>query len=656
MPVETKIMEQVKMVLKQFGELYITANGKLKRSAVMEALDQYDQPLMTALLSNHTIHKTYTETILGTEVFKLNQFIEMFEYKDYWEDSYTKYENKIGLTAGRKFLDESADVVLDFPFKDTLLKAGMTKEDVVGGDDVDEPFLNETIAKPEIDELLEPKIMVNAKKYDGDGKHVTNNISDHDNLIIKGNNLIALHSLKKRYFKKVKSIFIDPPYYFDTQKPSDTFSYNSNFKMSSWLTFMKNRLEVSSSLLSDDGTVFISISDLGSHYLKVMADGVFGTDNFIGDVTWESRSSVSSDGLFSQNSNHILVYANDLSSIEKNKFRLSLDVESFRYDDKDGRGKYRIEPFDAPNVRKNLEYPITNPNTGETYLPPTGRCWRTTQKEFEDLLHHGKIRFGVKGNSKPQLKAYYNEIRKSGKGKAASTIWHNVRLDSSISWLNTNTNTSATKHQRELFGHDVFTNPKPEELIKRVLELSSSEGDLILDFFMGSATTQAVALKMHRQFIGIEQMDYIKTVSVPRLQKVIAGEQGGVSKDVGWHGGGSFVYAELFEKNQGYLKNLLAAEDTPVLETVYERMKGGADLDFRVDLAKYDDEKFDLPFDKRKRLLLKMLDKNQLYYNYADINDADIRELISDNDYVFNQCFYGKECEIDVQKPENEKV
>ncbi|WP_368297321.1 DNA methyltransferase [Lactobacillus gasseri] len=197
----------------------------------------------------------------------------------------------------------------------------MTKEDVVGSDDVDEPFLNEIIAKPEIDELLEPKIMVNAKKYDGDGKHVTNSISDHDNLIIKGNNLIALHSLKKRYFKKVKSIFIDPPYYFDTQKPSDTFSYNSNFKMSSWLTFMKNRLEVSSSLLSDDGTVFISISDLGSHYLKVMADGVFGIDNFIGDVTWESRSSVSSDGLFSQNSNHILVYANNLSSIEKNKFR-----------------------------------------------------------------------------------------------------------------------------------------------------------------------------------------------------------------------------------------------------------------------------------------------------------------------------------------------
>ena len=294
MAVEPKVMEHVRSVLEQFDNKYITAEGVLKRNSVIEDLDKYEHDLMTALLSDELIHNSYTEKIADVEVFKVNQFIEMLEFKSYWEDSYTKYSNKIGLTAGGKFSDESADVVLDFPFKDTVLKAGMSKEDLENSADADEPFLNEVIAKPEIDELFEPKILVNAKKFDGSGGANITYISNDDNLVIKGNNLIALHSLKKRYAGKVKLIYLDPPYYFDTTKPSDAFMYNSNFKLSSWLTFMMNRLEIARELLSDDGAILLSISENGQAYLKLLMDSTFGKENFVETFIWRNTDNADS--------------------------------------------------------------------------------------------------------------------------------------------------------------------------------------------------------------------------------------------------------------------------------------------------------------------------------------------------------------------------
>lgn len=276
--IDSKIMEITKSILKDFGNTYFSDKGDLKRNKIIEDLDAYTPILMKALLANKLIHDTYTESIVidgkSVEIFKLNQFIEMFTYKEYWQDNYTKFENKIGLTAGNKFIDETADVVLDFPFKDTVLKAGMTTEDQK---DTDEPFLHETIAKSEIDQLLEPKIFVNATKYDQehlDGEVVDS--FDDDNLIIKGNNLIALHSLKERYAGKVKLIYIDVP--FNTN--SDKFPYNDNFNHSTWLTFMKNRLEIAWKLLADNGSIFLHVDDNEIHYVKVLMDNIFGREHF----------------------------------------------------------------------------------------------------------------------------------------------------------------------------------------------------------------------------------------------------------------------------------------------------------------------------------------------------------------------------------------
>lgn len=635
---ETAIQQALREVVESFDEQYV-AEGLLKKDAIIVDLDNYKPELVEKILTNAILNEAFTEDIASATILKINDIIQMLEVDEYWSNSYTRYTNKIGLATNNRYLDETTDVVLNFPYKDGILKAGMTKDDV-SREDAEESFLNEIVAREEIDVLLDEKIFKNTKKYDKNGSSPVSEIKDTDNLIIKGNNLLALHSLKKRFSGKIKTVFIDPPYYFLKTKPTDTFTYNSNFSLSSWLTFLKNRLSIAYQLLSYDGLLFLSMSDEGTHYLKVMMDEIFGIENFIADVTWEARSSVSSDGLFSMNSNHILVYAKNKDAIDKNDFRLALDIETFKYDDNDERGPYRLEPFDAPKVRKNLQYKITNPNTGDVYIPPKGRHWRTTKENYERLLADNRIRFGANGTSKPQLKAYYSEVKMAGKGKASSSIW--TIQPNSITWRETNTNTSATKHQQELFGEEVFTNPKPEELIKRVLELSTNEGDLVLDFFMGSGTTAAVAHKMNRQYIGIEQMDYIKTVSIERLKKVIDGEQGGISQDVAWSGGGSFIYAELMDKNATFIDAVLNSKHPDELKAIFDNLKSTLDFDFRVDLQEVDQSIWDEDFEMQKKILVKIIDKNQLYHNYSEIDDETIKSQLSQSDYDFNKSFYGE--------------
>src|SRR5699024_6975470 len=280
---KTKINDAIKHALQQFGEKYFIEDV-VHKSKVIQDLDGYDAPLLEAFISNETIKKNFTIDIAGNIVMQTNKLIELFEADEYWQDSYTKYSKKIGLTAGGKFIDESTDVVLDFPYKDTVLKASMSKEDT-DKDDLrpDEPFLNEVIAREEIDVLLDKKILVNPKKYDENGVHDIDSFDENDNLIMKGNNLLALHTLKERYAGKVKMIYIDPPY--NTGK--DSFNYNDRFNHSSWLTFIKNRLEIAWELLSLDGTIWISIDDYESHYLKVLADNVFGRENFLNEVIWQ---------------------------------------------------------------------------------------------------------------------------------------------------------------------------------------------------------------------------------------------------------------------------------------------------------------------------------------------------------------------------------
>ncbi|MCM6819319.1 DNA methyltransferase [Pediococcus pentosaceus] len=657
MKIEPKIMSQVKSILGKFGNKYLASEGSLKRNNVINDLDKFDHELMTKLFKDPLIHKNYVEKIADTEVFKLNQFIEMFEYKEFWEDSYTKYTNKIGLTANGKFIDESADVVLDFPFKDTVLKAGMTKEDLDKDASIDEPFLNETIAKPEIDELLEPKIFVNARKYDQNGEHKTSNYSNHDNLIIKGNNLIALHSIENRYAGKIKMVYLDPPY----NTGSDSFEYNDQFSRSAWLTFIKNRVEIAKKLLTNDGVILIQTSFHQYPYLRVLLDNILGEDCHQFDLNVLVRHpdrALTADKPFNDVMEYTLIYS------RQNDFQMPRKIEK-KTPDKYDRvvtvadhqdevlelGNKKVDVFLPEHTDIKKVEPATDNLHRETIrgsIREKNSSGRFYVAYLENLRgkYPPRTIFRVPDMGDDSLGYRYFELPKSSKIKNGA-YYQGMPTSSDVTkkpYPNF-INMVETYNQANNQGTYSFRNgKKPEEFIQYLINIFTNEHDIVLDFFMGSATTQAVALKMHRRFIGIEQMNYINTVSVPRLQSVINGEQGGISKDVNWQGGGSFVYAELMEKNQGYLKDLLAAKDMNELDIVYKRMKLGADFDFRVDLDKYenDAERKALPFEEQKQLLVKLLDKNQLYYNFNNIDDADVRDLISDKDYQFNQSFYGK--------------
>ena len=373
----------------------------------------------------------------------------------------------------------------------------------------------------------EPRILLEDKeKSYGD--------AESGNMLIHGDNLLALKALEQDYTGKIKCIYIDPPY-----NTGNAFEhYDDGLEHSIWLSLMRGRLEIMQHLLDNDGSIWITLDDNEAHYCRVLCDEIFGRKNFIADVIWNSRKSVSNDAIISLNTNHILVYAKQIDNIRiKSKkselFKGAVDDSKFENPDNDPRGKWTATPFDAPEIRENLMYPIINPNTGETYLPPPGRHWRTTQNEYERFFKEGRIVFGKNGTSKPQLKRYLSEA--TDKGQVLTTLWNDL-----------DTTTNATKHSQQLFPGQPFTNPKPENLIERVLTLGSNPGDLVLDSFLGSGTTAAVAHKMGRRWIGVEMGDHVYTHCIPRLQKVINGEdQGGITKAVNWQGGGGFKFYEL---------------------------------------------------------------------------------------------------------------
>lgn len=532
------------------------------------------------------------------------------------------------MVAGGKFIDESTDVVLDFPYKDTVLKASMSKEDT-DRDDLrpDEPFLNEVIAKEEIDVLLDKKILVNAKKYDKNGVHDVDHFDENDNLIMKGNNLLALHTLKEKYAGKVKMIYIDPPY----NTGGDSFLYNDRFNHSTWLTFMKNRLEIAYDLLAEDGSVWINIDDDEQAYLKVLCDLIFGRDNFVNNIIWEKKFSPQNDATWlSDNHDLILVFAKNKEVWRPNLLpRTEKQNSLYKNIDNDPRGPWQSDNLTVKSYSEKYDYPITTPS-GKVIHPANDLCWRVSKERLQELIDDNRIWFGKDGSNVPRLKRFLSEVKG---GITAVTIWKYTEVGH---------NQDAKRELNTLITSNNFATPKPEKLIQRVVHLGTNKNDLVLDFFMGSSTTQAVAHKMNRRYIGIEQMDYINTVSVPRLQKVIEGEQGGISKDVEWQGGGSFVYVELMEKNRGFLTSVQNAKTTAELQDVFTFMLEEAEIDFRVDLEAVKETLPELSFNDQKKTLIKIIDKNQLYFNYSEIDDENVRDFVEDNDYSFNKSFYSE--------------
>lgn len=616
-----RMKQELEQLLSQHDAFLV--EGELNKNKLAELARQYNLELLNLLMSNEKISQHFFATLeTGILVFKKDVFLQFLNNKEFLPDSFTAYKTKIGLAAGDKYLSENQEVVLNFPYKDCVLEGGQTKDDAKR----QEIFFNETLAPTEINRLLDNKVLTNFKRYDETGEHEVEELSDSDNLIIKGNNLIALHSLKKRFVGKIDSIIIDPPYFFNKNKSDDSFSYNSNFKLSTWLTFMKNRLEVGKELLSENGFISIIIGIDGVNHLKLLADEVFdvSSDNkkFVGQITWRKTDNQPNIGDYANVIDFILIYRKN-SDAKLKRLPLSNKAQK-EYSYEDENGKYRRSNI-LDLTRGKYNYDIQTPE-GTILSGP----WMINKDEFNRLVSVDGIHWPSKGKQIPYGKMYLKDAIENG--QITSDFW-----DGSYG-----TNQRSADEIKELFGDRVFTFAKPEKLIQNLISISSSKGDIVLDYHLGSGTTAAVAHKMNRQYIGIEQMDYIETVSVERLKKVIAGEQGGVSKDVNWSGGGSFVYAEIKNDAQDFKNSIFEATTTEELLELFEIAKKSSFLSYRIDPKKLKASEFEkLSLAEQKQILSEIIDNNNLYVNYSDIDDIDYG--ISAQDKKLNHAFYGKE-------------
>ena len=639
---ELETIQILQEVLKT-NQNFCSLDGELLKNNIIEAGNRLDSELLRLLLGNEKLSKVFFRDIDGIKVFDKVHFQKFILNKQFLPDSYTVFKNKIGLAnENDQFIADSREVILEWPYKDCVLEGGQTKEEAKR----QEIFWNEILAPDEINRLVEPKAFSGFKRFDKDGEHDVDHLAMGDNLIIKGNNLLTLYSLSQTYKGRVRLIYIDPPYYFKKLTSEDNFQYNSNFHLSTWLTFMRNRLEVAKILLANGGTIWINIGEDGMHYLKVMADELFGKEHFVGTLPRRTRNGKSDVPFnFSQDFDWILVYTNVDDSVPV----MGRSVSRQYYKTPDYPGKpWRLADATSQRTaaeRPNCYFTMVNPKNGKEYPASEKRVWGVSKDTFQEAYDRGAIIFpgdyDFLNISVPYSRKFKDEDDKKGK---LSAVISDIQIKDFLNvLLNGSKNKQGNDQIDDLFGRDAFSYAKPEELIKAIIEVTTSEGDLVLDFFSGSGTTAAVAHKMHRHYIACEQIDHQIELVTSRLQKVIAGDDGGVSDEVGWKGGGSFVYCELAKANQQYAEIIENAKSSDELVSVWSKMKDRAFLSYKIKPSTIDNHAndfSDLSFDDKKRFLIECLDKNMLYVPYSDMESKDY--IMADNDKRLTEEFYKK--------------
>lgn len=656
---------------------FVTEENELRYNKIKEAAENGNTVLLELLLKDSKIKAAFFTPVLDSFVFKTKDFKEFLDYSSS-NNSYSQYlGKKIGLYCGDSVLIDRNEVVLNFPFKDCVLEGGQKKEDGIDKyfkydekkkdyietkDKRREVFFNETLAKDEIDNLFEPKAFCNVKRYEKGKKPSENTtfirdakvnknrgLSEDtitDNLIIKGNNLLALHSLKKEFEGKIKHIYIDVPY----NTGSDEFKYNDNFNHSSWLTFMKNRLEIAYDLLQEDGTIFVQCDDNEMAYLQVLMNEIFDFIQIVEIKMNEGAANEFQNPFMPKNCEYGLYYAKNYaarkykalwikSDYDKayNKYVENIEESNFKkwkvITLKEALKKNRIDK------EKETDFIIQNAEKIFRLISPKGcgsglqeamdrskeaNSWDIYEREEkEDILTYcgGMVRFYIKNIG-------YDKKGKRQIQRELGSLWNDIKTTGIASEG----------------GVKLKNGKKPEALIERIIEMSSDENDIVLDYHLGSGTTAAVAHKMNRQYIGVEQLDYGENDSIVRLQNVINGDTTGISKAVNWKGGGSFVYMELAEKNEIAMRLISACKDLRELEKVFKTLCVKYFLHYNVRVNDFinitckEEEFKKLPLKRQKEIFMRMIDLNQLYVNVSDRNDKD--SGLTQNDIAATEDFY----------------
>lgn len=644
-----KNLNNVYDVLRQEKQ-FLDNDGNIFKNKVCEYARKMDKSLLKLLYNNELTRELFFIDIDDLKVFDSQRFNNYIENKDFLPDSYTSFKNNIGLfdKVGNS-INDCEDVVLQFPYKDCVLEFDSTKE----SDKRNEIFFNEILMKTEIDVLLDPKVLTNVKKYDKKGVRDITEIDDRDNLIIKGNNLLTLYSLLPKYKGKIKCMYWDILY----NTNNDQVPYNDSFKHSSWLTMMKNRLEIANKLLHDEGIILIHCDKNEDAYLKVLCDEIFSRDNFVNSIAIQSSTP---SGNKTTHKDKTIIKIKDTILIYKKGSNINLQPQYYErkswdshYNsfleilDKD-KNKYKVTPLKDKLIEEGIltfkdsikENIINNDKFYKFYIENKNNIFSTAPSMPKDIKEESK--------KKKNILIKYNDT--NGKTQYALNGRRIVFLSNSLKMINgreklgillcdiwTDIDFNNTQNEG---GNSLPNGKKPEYLLKRIIDMFTDEGDIVLDAYLGSGTTAAVAHKMNRQYIGIEQLDSHVDKSLQRMQNVINGDQTGISQDVNWQGGGAFVYCELKKLSQLFIDKVNKVPEEKLI-SIYEELKDNQFVSYRVDINKVEKNKkgfLALSEDKKRRLLIDIIDKNMLYVNYSDIEDEAYN--ISQNDKLFNYSFY----------------
>jgi len=689
----SNLKQTLEKILKSEPTFVDSELGELNYTKVKDSADKLDEKLISLLADTNDLKNKFFTKIKDVYVFNIQDF-KFFLDESKVDNSYTKYTREIGL-AGKDGLlkDRSEEVVLEFPFKDCVLEGGQSTEE---GTDTyfeysnktekyeektgkrNEIFFNQVLAHDEIDRLLDRKAFINWKRFTKDSGKEGETVKEikrdktgliQENMIIKGNNLLALHSLKSEFAGKVKLIYIDPPY----NTGNDDFKYNDNFNHSTWLTFMKNRLQVAKELLKEDGIIFCSINHIELAYVSILMDEIFGRNNKLPIITLKAGTTASYRSI---NDCPVNVTEYVIAYSLKDSFKPNTIYRETGYSED---YSHFIENIDSKPINWKLvkltEYihKQNGCNSWREYKAKVGDNWKVKRlEEMTDFAFKNKNKVVSLNTLQKPSKSIQEAINKS-KIEREKIVEVPREEKTSIYCFNGRTLAFFDSKFRIIEGSnvpaEVLTNiwndisflgigpeggvtlengKKPEYLLKTIIELSTQKGDIVLDYHLGTGTTCAVAHKMNRQYIGIEQLNYEENDSVIRLKNVISGDKTGISdyEDINWQGGGEFIYCELAKWNEKAKEEIQNAKDLPdlakLLDTLYEKYFLNYNVkikDFKEKIIKEEEFK-KLTLSQQKKMFLTMLDLNQMYVNESEM--ADKKYGISSEDQKLTKAFYSK--------------
>lgn len=612
---------------------FFTRDGEFLRNSVYEAAMKMDAELLKLLFNNEVTKKRFFTDIEGIYVFDKVGFGWVISNREFLPDSYTHYKNKIGLTTSEgKFISASNDVVLVFPYKDCVLLGGQTREDQKRS----EIFYNETLAPDEVDRLLYPKVFTGAKRYKNNGIEEISSFSEDDNLIIKGNNLLVISSLLKRYEGKVRCVYIDPPY--NPQSNANTFAYNNSFNRSTWLVFMKTRLQLAKRFLTEDGVLIVAIDKNEQPRLQILIEEIFREyDVDCITVVHNPRGAIGTNfsytheyAIFVTPKGKKTICSRSLSEaeVEWSKLR-NWGGESLRTDAKNCFYPIVIkdkEIIEFGEVCDDDFHPSsqTEKHGDKYYVYPIDnngveRKWRYARQTIESIKHLLRVKRTKSG--------YDVEIGKNfGTYK---TVWTDSEFDANV---------NGTQLLKNLVPNTSFSYPKSLYTVIKCLDavIRQDKEAIVLDFFAGSGTTGHAVMEINkrdngnRHFILVEQMDYVETETLIRNINVIKR----IKPDA------SIAYFQLAKLNQLFVEEIQEATEANLFD-IYNRMLKSGFISYKVNPININSAAKDydnLPLNDKKRFLIEILDKNLLYVNYCDIDDEDFR--ISEKDKTFTNSFY----------------